>query len=117
MSSSLSAAPHGPSHCTKELVAVPFPRATLISLVLDNLNTHTPAALCAIFAPVEAHRTLWKLDFHYTPTHGSWLSMAEVEWAVLSTPSLDQRLPAKEIVAHTLRAWETRSNAAKAPVH
>ena len=73
------------AHCMKDLVDSHFPQATLISVVLDNLNTHTPAALYDTFAPAEARRLLQKLDFRYTPKHGSWLNMAEIEFAVLST--------------------------------
>lgn len=84
------------AHCMKDLVEVHFPEATLISVVLDNLNTHTPAALYATFAPAEACRILRKLDFHYKPKHGSWLNMAEIELAVLSIQCLDQRLGGAE---------------------
>jgi DDE superfamily endonuclease len=73
------------AQCMQDLVDVHFPQATVISVVLDNLNTHTPAALYATFPPAEACRILRKLDFHYTPKHGSWLNMAEIEFAVVST--------------------------------
>ncbi len=62
-------------------------------MVLDNLNVHTPAVLYQTFPPAEARRTAQKLDWHYTPTHGSWLNMAELEWAVLERQCLDRRLP------------------------
>jgi hypothetical protein len=65
------------------LVDIYFPEADRIRLVVDNLNTHTPAALYEAFAPAEARRITRKLDFHYTPKHGSWLNMAECEFAVL----------------------------------
>src|SRR2546430_4703793 len=71
------------SHGMQDLVDVHFPQATVISVVLANLNPHTPAALYATFPPAEACRILRKLDFHYTPTHGSWLNMAEIEFAVV----------------------------------
>jgi hypothetical protein len=67
------------AQCMKDLVDVHVPEATLISVILDNLNTHTPAALYATFPPAEACRILRKLDLHYTPKHGSWLNMAEIE--------------------------------------
>lgn len=79
------------AYCMKALVDVHFPEVALISVVLDNLNTHTPAALYATFPPAEACRILRKLDFHHTPKHGSWLNTAEVEFAVLSTQCLGQR--------------------------
>jgi hypothetical protein len=104
------------AHCMKELVDVHFPEAALISVVLDNLNTHSPAALYATFAPAEACRILRKLDFHYTPKHGSWLNQAEIEFAVVSTQCLDRRLGDPETVCRTIAAWETRRNAAKATV-
>jgi DDE superfamily endonuclease len=102
------------AHCMRNLVDVHFPQATVISVVLDNLNTHTPAALYATFPPAEACRILRKLDFHYTPKHGSWLNMAEIEFAVVSTQCLDRRLGDQETVRHAVAAWETQRNAAKA---
>jgi DDE superfamily endonuclease len=104
------------AYCMQDLVDVHFPQATVISVVLDNLNTHTPAALYATFPPAEACRILRKLDFHYTPKHGSWLNMAEIEFAVVSTQCLDRRLGNQEIVRRALAAWETQRNAAKATV-
>jgi hypothetical protein len=104
------------AHCMKDLVDIHFPEAAVVSVVLDNLNTHTPAALYATFPPAEACRILRKLDFHYTPTHGSWLNMAEIEFAVVSTQCLDRRLADAETVRRTIAAWETRRNAAKAIV-
>jgi hypothetical protein len=105
------------AYCMKALVDVHFPAAVLISVVLDNLNTHTPAALYATFPPAEACRILRKLDFHHTPKHGSWLNMAEVELAVLSTQCLGQRLGDQAIVRRTVAAWETGRNAVKATVN
>jgi DDE superfamily endonuclease len=104
------------AHCLQDLVDRHFPQATVISVVLDNLNTHTPAALYATFPPAEACRILRKLDFHYTPKHGSWLNMAEIEFAVLSTQCLDRRLRDLETVRRAVAAWETRRNAAKASI-
>jgi hypothetical protein len=105
------------AHCMQDLVDVQFPHATVISVVLDNLNTHTPAALYATFPPTEAWRILRKLDFHYTPKHGSWLNMAEIEFAVVSTQCLGRRLGDQETVRHAVAAWETQRNAAKATVN
>ena len=100
--------------CMKDLVDSHFPQATVISVVLDNLNTHTPAALYATFPPAEACRILRKLDFHYTPKHGSWLNMAEIEFAALSTQGLDRRLGDQATVRREIAAWETRRNEQKA---
>jgi len=91
----------------QELVDIYFPQAAVISVVLDKLNTHTPAALDAIFAPAEACRMLQKLDFHYTPKYGSWLNMAEIECAVVSTQCLDRWVGDQETVRHELAAGET----------
>jgi hypothetical protein len=102
------------AYCMKDLVDTHFPQATVISVVLDNLNTHTPAALYATFPPAEAWRILRKLDFHYTPKHGSWLNMAEIEFAVVSTQCLDRRLGDQETVRREIVAWATRRNEQKA---
>jgi hypothetical protein len=103
--------------CMKELVAVHVPEAAVISVVLDNLNTHTPAALSATVRPAEACRILRQLDFHYTPKQGSGLNRAEIELAVLSTQGLDQRLGDQATVQRTIAAWERDRNAAKASVN
>ena len=82
----------------KELVDVRYPEAERIVLVLDNRNTHTPSALYAAFPPAEAHRLNAKLEWHYTPKHGSWLNMAEIEFSVLARQCLDRRLPDRATV-------------------
>jgi hypothetical protein len=105
------------AHCMKDLVDTHFPEARSISVVLDNLNTHTPAALYETFAPGEARRILCKLDLRYTPKHGSWLNMAEIEFAVLAKQCLDQRLPDPGSVCQQIAAWEARRNATQATVH
>lgn len=100
----------------KALVDEHFPQAELISVVLDNLNTHTPAALYETFSPAEARRIVRQLDFRYTPKHGSWLNMAELELAVLDGQCLGRRLPNLGMVQREVVAWETARNAAKATV-
>jgi len=107
----------GFAHCMQDGVDGPFPRATVVSVVLGNLNTHTPAALYATVAPAEACRILRKLDFRYTPTHGSWLNMAEIELAVLSSQCLDRRLGDPATVRRTIAPWESDRHAAKATVN
>jgi hypothetical protein len=102
--------------CMKDLVDIHFPDATLISVVQDNLNTHTPANLYAVFPPEEARRIISKLDFRYTPKHGSWLNMAECEFAVLQRQCLDTRLASAELVQARTAAWEVERNAAQATV-
>ena len=80
-------------------------------LVLDNLNTHTPASLYQAFAPAEAKRLADKLEVHYTPKHGSWLDMAEIELSVLARQCLAERMDTKEYVTEQVAAWEKRRNA------
>ncbi len=79
--------------CMKALVDEYFPNALVIKVVLDNLNTHNPAALYEAYKQREARRILKKLEFHYTPKHSSWLNMIEIEVSVLSGQCLDRRIP------------------------
>lgn len=88
----------------------------MIRVVLDNLSTHTAAALYQTFAPEEARRLTERIEFHYTPTHGSWLNMAELELSVLTRQCLDRRLATQARVTSEVSAWETRRNDAKAGV-
>jgi len=96
--------------CMKQLVDEFYPDAVLIRVVLDNLNTHNPAALYETFTPAEARRLLEKLDFHYTPKHGSWLNMAEIEFSVLTRQCLGQRLPDAETLCQEVAAWQAMRN-------
>jgi transposase len=100
------------AHQIKDLVDVRYPEAERIVLVADNLNTHTPAALYETFPPAEAKRLADKLELHYTPKHGSWLNMAELELSVLSRQCLDRRIPDKALLAAEVAAWQDRRNAA-----
>lgn len=95
----------------KDLVDVHYPEADKIVLVLDNLNTHTPASLYEAFAPAEAKRLADKLEIHYTPEHGSWLNMAEIELSVLGRQCLDRRISDVATLAHEAAAWEVARNA------
>ena len=99
-----------------DLVDIHFPKAAGVSVVLDNLNIHTPAALYATVPPAAACRLLRKVDFHYTPKHGSWLNMAEIEFAVVATQCLDRRLGDQETVRRASAAWERARHARKATV-
>lgn len=102
----------------RDLVDVHFPDARQILVVLDNLNTHTSAALYRVFPPEEARRILRRLAFHRTPTHGSWLTMAELEISVLSRAVLkDRRFASQEALAATLRTWVRERNAHPPPIH
>jgi len=105
------------AYCMRDLVDVHFPDAVRIRLVEDNLNTHDPAALYEVFEPAEAKRILDRLEFHYTPKHGSWLNMAEIELSVLSGQCLDQRIPDLPCLQHAVAAWEADRNAARATVN
>ena len=104
------------AHCLKDVVDVHFPDAEVIRLVTDQLNTHRPAVLYATFEAEEARRIARKLEWHYTPKHGSWLDMAEVELAVLSRQCLDRRIPDMETVVGVVSCWEDRRNEARATV-
>jgi transposase len=104
------------AHCIKELVDLPYPEAEKIVLVMDNLNTHTPAALYEAFAPSEARRLSERLEIHYTPKHGSWLNMAEIELSVLARQCLEQRIPDQETLAEEVGAWEEERNAAESSI-
>jgi hypothetical protein len=101
----------------KDLVDVHFPDAERIVLVMDNLNTHSPASLYEAFAPAEAKRIADKLEIHYTPKHGSWLDMAEIEFSVLSRQCLGQRLASKEAMATAVAAWELERNRVRAKIN
>ena len=98
------------------LVDVGFPTAALIRVVLDNLSTHTAAALYETFAPAEARRILRRLEFHYTPTHGSWLNIAEIELSILTRECLGRRIPTPDALATELAAYERRRNRAAEPI-
>jgi DDE superfamily endonuclease len=98
------------AHVIKEVVDVHYPEAESIVLVMDNLNTHSPASLYEAFEPAAAKRLADKLEIHYTPKHGSWLNMAEIELSVLGRQCLAQRLPNKERLTEEVAAWEARRN-------
>ena len=99
------------------LVDVYFPTAERVRLVVDNLNTHTPAALYETFAPAEARRITRKLEFHYTPKHGSRLNMAECELAVLATQCLARRIPDIGTLREEIAAWEGPRNQLQTKIH
>ncbi len=89
-----------------------YPPAEKIVLVQDNLSTHTPAALYEAFEPAEARRLVEQLEWHYTPKHGSWLNVAEMELSVLARQCLDRRIPDEETLRREVSAWEQKRNAA-----
>jgi hypothetical protein len=101
------------AHAMRALVDDHFPDAERIVLVLDNLNTHTPAALYRAFPPAEAKRIWDKLELHFTPKHGSWLNIAELERSVLARQCLARRIPDQATLAAEVLAWATHRNAAQ----
>jgi transposase len=102
--------------CMRELVDDHYPKAECVRVVLDNLSTHTPAALYETFAPEEARRILRRLEFHYTPKHASWLNMVEIEIGVMVGQCLNRRIPDKATLVTEVAAWERRRNAEKATI-
>jgi len=100
----------------RELVDVHYPEAERITLVMDNLNTHAPASLYKAFSPEEARRILGRLEIHYTPKHGSWLNMAEIEFSVLSKQCLDRRIPDQATLKREIQAWQQQRNACSSPM-
>jgi DDE superfamily endonuclease len=96
----------------KALVDGRYKNAKKVVLVMDNLNTHSVGSLYEAFAPEEARRIADKLEIHYTPKHGSWLNMAEIELSVLARQCLDQRMEDKQTLQSEVAAWQARRNAA-----
>ena len=99
------------AHCMRDLVDVHYPQAEKIVLVMDNLNTHKLASLYEAFDPVEARRIAEKLEIHYTPKHGSWLNMAEIELSVLHRQCLKARIPDQPTLRRKAADWQCRRNA------
>ena len=104
------------AHQMRWLVDEAYPEAEKIRVVLDNLNTHRPASLYQAFEPAEARRVLKRLEFHYTPKHGSWLNMAEIELSVFSKQCLDRRIGDEEILKREIAALEAQRNQAQATI-
>ena len=102
--------------CVGEMVDEMYPAAERIVLVMDNLNTHTPASLYEAFPPREAKRIADRLEIHYTPKHGSWLDMAEIELGILGRQCLDRRIDNAGALTREVAAWEAERNAAKPKV-
>jgi len=98
------------------LVDVYFPTAAVIRVVLDNLNTHVLGALYEAFPPEQARRIAKRLEFHYTPKHGSWLNMAEMEFSALARQCLDRRLASAEELTTEVAVWEAERNAAQTKI-
>jgi hypothetical protein len=99
------------AHCVQELIDVHYPQAERIVLVMDQLNTHSPASLYEAFVPTEAKRLVDKLEIHYTPKHGSWLNMAEIELSALQRQCLNRRLGDRATMEREVTAWMAARNA------
>lgn len=104
------------AECLRDLVETHYPDCTRIHVVLDNLSTHTPAALYEAFAPTDARRILRRLAFHYLPKHASWLNMVEIEIGVLVAQCLARRIPDIATLTTEVEAWAQARNAAGAHV-
>lgn len=94
----------------KEMLDKRYPDAIKVRLVMDNLNTHNIASLYETFAPQEARRLAERLEIHYTPKHGSWLNMAEIELSVLKGQCLNRRIADMSAVQKEVTAWEINRN-------
>jgi DDE superfamily endonuclease len=104
------------AQCMQHLVDFHFPEAHKIRVVLDQLNTHTPASLYEAFPAAEARRILRQLEFHHTPKHASWLNMAEIEISVLTGQCLNRRIGQVALLNSEIAAWEARRNDQQATV-
>lgn len=103
------------AHCMRHIVQS-YPDAEIVRVVLDNLNTHKAASLYAAFPPEEARAIARKIEFHYTPKHGSWLNIAEIELAVLSNMCLSQRIPDEDTLRRQVEANVRERNTKAIPV-
>lgn len=105
------------AHCMRDLVDVHYPEAERIRVVLDNLSTHSSAALYQALPPAEARRILRRLQFHYTPKHASWLNMVEIEIGVLRSQCLDRRIESRDNLVAEVAAWENQRNHSAARIN
>jgi hypothetical protein len=105
------------AECIQELLEVHYPKASLIRLVLDNLNTHTGASLYEAFSPQRARQMLDRLEFHHTPKHASWLNMAEIEIGIMNRQCLNRRIDDGDVLRREIAAWEAKRNEAEAKIH
>jgi hypothetical protein len=103
--------------CVRDLLEVHYPQAKKIRLVQDNLNTHDGASLYEAFPPEVARRLLDRIEWHYTPKHGSWVNMAETEIRIMNGQCLDRRLESQGIIAREVAAWEAKRNTQQAHIH
>ena len=104
------------AECVREVLDTCYSGAKKVVLVMDNLNTHGLSSLYEAFAPAEARRLAERLEIHYTPEHGSWLNVAEVEQSVLARQALSRRIPDRETMQRRTTAWQEERNAEEATV-
>jgi hypothetical protein len=104
------------AECVRKVLDTQYPNAETVVLVMDTLNTHGLSSLYEAFAPAEARRLARRLEIHYTPEHGSWLNMAEIEQSVMARQALSRRIPTREAIEQRTTAWQERRNAAEATV-
>ena len=104
------------AHQMRWLADAAYPEAEKVRVVLDNLNTHRPASLYQTFEPKEARRVIQRLEFHYTPKHGSWLNMAEIEFSVFSNQCLNRRIEDEGSLKREIASLETERNQAGATI-
>ena len=93
-----------------------YPQATKVRLVMDNLNTHSVASLYETFQPEEARRLARRLEIHYTPKHGSWLNVAEIELSALNSQCLNRRIPEIDVMRKEVAAWNSTQTTAPRPL-
>ena len=105
------------AECLRQLSEEAYPGAEVIVLVQDNLNTHSPASLYEAFEPAEAKRLADRFEFHYTPKHGSWLNMAEIELSIMGRQCLSRRIDNAADLRRETAAWEGTRNGAVANVN
>ena len=105
------------AYCVREMVDQIYPDAEQIVLVMDNLNTHNKSSLYEAFEPAEAKRIADKLEIHYTPKHGSWLDMAEIELGILARQCLSRRIDNRAQLKDEVVAWQINRNTAEAKVN
>ena len=104
------------AHAVKELLTIHYPDAIKVRLVQDNLNTHVEDSLYKTFPAKEARELVRRLEFHYTPKHGSWLNMAEITISVLARQCINRRIPCLDTLNKELTAWTTEYNLKRTPI-
>jgi len=105
------------AECMRDLVDLHYPKADCIRVVLDNLSTHSAAALYQALPPAEARRILRRLEFHYTPKHASWLNMVKIEIGVLRCQCLDRRIADRQLLVDEIKEWQRQRNQSGARIN